>query len=1060
MKKSILPILFVSFFLISKSVFAQTGNFYITNYSPASYGASDQNRGVTQDKFGRVFAANLNGVLLFDGGFWKIIALRNESIAFSLEKSKKGKIYVGGSGEFGELEQLPDGRYVYNSISKKLTGKDLNFKAVRNIRLIDEDVFFMADELIFRYSNGKIKVFNPSDSSNQGFHRVYTVGKHLFIREFVTGLRVIQGDKILNVKNADVFKDNRIDFILKGNGNDYYIGSRTAGLFKMQYNPIDPSSSVITELNLPVEKWMLDNELYCGEKFSDSTFLLGSLKGGLLIADKDFNIQKTINSSNGLIDDAVNHIYIDYNNNVWLSLNTGLAMVELNTPITRWAKAEGVIGTIESSTKFQNRLYIGTDKGLLILNEKENKFFPTSIKEQVFDLSIKKDELLVGTSGGVYSLSAIGQVNYLLEESAYKLAHDSSETSKLYIGGEFGLVIGKFQPDGKIAVWKSFSDWEGQGVRSIVFTKTGKAICGTSLGKVYVVDRQTGKLENAVGVKEGLPDLNENFVFKFNDRVLVGTSKGIYEFSDNTYSKVIRPKELNPFLLPDQQVPRASQIENAIWIQSTVTNENKVKWDELNSLVPGKNGMNQDHKMLQRIKESNAKHFYFDNKTVFISTNNGYFSYDLSAKPKHAKIYTFVSKLKFLKDTVALLQNYHPGMKAPEIEIPFNKNGIELEFGSSDYHSQTDLKFSFYLEGFDKGFIPFQKAKEFSYTNLHEGSYTLHVKSMNVFGEIGEEVSVPFIVLPPWYRTVWAYLIYGALVIVLIWVIVKFNTRRLKEQNIRLENIIHERTKTIVDQKAEIEHKNQEITDSINYAKRIQEAILPPIKDILSTWEKSFVFYQPKDIVSGDFYWFNKINENEFLIAVADCTGHGVPGGFMSMICSDKLNDAAKQSSNPAEILFSANNNIKRTLRQGQTEGGSKDGMEIALLHVNTKTRKVRFAGANRPLWILKLNTQDIEEIKPTKASIASFTEYDFEYALHEFQLDEGDLLYLTSDGYPDQFGGAEGKKFMSKNMKKLITEHKNKNMFEQGKEIAKHITEWMKGYEQVDDLLVIGIKM
>jgi serine phosphatase RsbU (regulator of sigma subunit) len=286
------------------------------------------------------------------------------------------------------------------------------------------------------------------------------------------------------------------------------------------------------------------------------------------------------------------------------------------------------------------------------------------------------------------------------------------------------------------------------------------------------------------------------------------------------------------------------------------------------------------------------------------------------------------------------------------------------------------------------------------------------------------------------------------------------NTRRLKEQNIRLENIIHERTKTIVDQKAEIEHKNQEITDSINYAKRIQEAILPPIHEIVKTWDNSFVFYQPKDIVSGDFYWFNKINENEFLIAVADCTGHGVPGGFMSMICSDKLNDAAKQTANPAEILFTANNNIKKTLRQGQSEGGSKDGMEIALLHVNTKSKKVRYSGANRPLWLLKNLQTDIEEIKPTKASIASFTEYDFEYGLHEFELQQGDQLYLTSDGYPDQFGGPDGKKFMSKNMKKLILQHKHESMLEQGNCIKKHIEDWMRGFEQVDDLLVIGIRL
>ena len=1055
MNKILIHIIF--FLSLSLLSVAQTGNFYLTNYSPATYGASDQNRGVVQDKYGRIFVANLNGILLFDGAFWGVIPLKNESMAFSLEKSKEGRIYVGGMGEFGEIIQKPNGRFIYQSISEKLSEKEKDFVEIRNIRFVGEDVYFMADARLFSYKKGILNSFTPSDSSESGFHRIFNVGEHIFIREFETGLKVIVGEKILSVSNSEIFRENRIDFILQKNGNEYIIGSRTAGLFKLNYNPKDPANSIIEELNSPVENWMLENELFCGEKFGN-TFLMGSLKDGLLITDESFQTLKKVNSKNGLIDDGVLHIYVDYNQNVWLSLQNGLAMVELNTPITRWGKPEGVIGTVESTIRFNGNLFLGTDKGLLKLNQEENKFYVSEIKEQVFDLNIRANELLIGSSGAVYSMSKSGAVRTLINKSAYKVAYNPKYPDKLFVGGESGIMIGSFNPDGFFKVTASFENWGGQGVRSIAFTKDDKVICGTSQGGVYVLDIQTEKLLFTIETKEGLPDLNENYVFNYKDDVLVGTGKGIFEFY-NHYSRLKRSKSMNPFS-NEVQVARAAEIENSIWIQATGIRENKLKSDEINSLVPGKSGMNENHRMLQRIKESNAKHFYYDHKTVYISTNNGFFSYNLAVKPNHSEFYTFISKITLLNDTAPLIENFHPGMKEPKVEIPYNANGIELKFGASDYHSESDLKFSFFLEGFEKGFTPFQKAKEYSYTNLHEGTYTLHVKSMNIFGEIGKEVSATFTVLPPWYRTIWAYTAYGILVIILVYFIVVLNTRRLKEQNIRLENIIHERTKTIVDQKAEIEHKNQEITDSINYAKRIQEAILPPIHEIVKTWDNSFVFYQPKDIVSGDFYWFNKINENEFLIAVADCTGHGVPGGFMSMICSDKLNDAAKQTANPAEILFTANNNIKKTLRQGQSEGGSKDGMEIALLHVNTKSKKVRYSGANRPLWLLKNLQTDIEEIKPTKASIASFTEYDFEYGLHEFDLQQGDQLYLTSDGYPDQFGGPDGKKFMSKNMKKLILQHKHESMLEQGNCIKKHIEDWMRGFEQVDDLLVIGIRL
>ena len=182
----------------------------------------------------------------------------------------------------------------------------------------------------------------------------------------------------------------------------------------------------------------------------------------------------------------------------------------------------------------------------------------------------------------------------------------------------------------------------------------------------------------------------------------------------------------------------------------------------------------------------------------------------------------------------------------------------------------------------------------------------------------------------------------------------------------------------------------------------------------------------------------------------------------MSMICSDKLNDAAQKTYDPAEILFHVNNNVKKALRQAEAteEGANKDGMEIALVRIDFTAKKVWYAGANRLLWILKKDAQDIEETKPTKASIASFTKPNFKYEGHEFQLSAGDLVYITSDGYPDQFGGPNGKKFMSKNLKQLILSIRNSSMAEQEKTIRDTINQWMVGYEQVDDLLVIAFKL
>jgi serine phosphatase RsbU (regulator of sigma subunit) len=212
--------------------------------------------------------------------------------------------------------------------------------------------------------------------------------------------------------------------------------------------------------------------------------------------------------------------------------------------------------------------------------------------------------------------------------------------------------------------------------------------------------------------------------------------------------------------------------------------------------------------------------------------------------------------------------------------------------------------------------------------------------------------------------------------------------------------------------------------------------------------------------VSGDFYWFKKINDHEFLIASADCTGHGVPGGFMSMICSGALKDASRISQSPADILFHANNSVKDSLSQGNIEGGSKDGMEIALLHINTATKTVGYAGANRFLWILRKDAQELEDVKPTKGSIASTTDYNFKYEAHTFQLAAGDQLYISTDGFPDQFGGPDNKKYMTRNFKNLIVAHAAASMDEQENTLRHTINAWMDNIEQVDDLLVIGIRL
>lgn len=257
---------------------------------------------------------------------------------------------------------------------------------------------------------------------------------------------------------------------------------------------------------------------------------------------------------------------------------------------------------------------------------------------------------------------------------------------------------------------------------------------------------------------------------------------------------------------------------------------------------------------------------------------------------------------------------------------------------------------------------------------------------------------------------------------------------------------------------AELSIKNQEITDSINYAKRIQSAILLPLDVIKRALPNSFILYKPKDIVSGDFYWFTE-NENGYLIAAADCTGHGVPGAFMSVISSEKLTEAVKFTSNVSELLHQTNLGIKKALRQTDNESSTRDGMDISVCLFDKSFRSVTYAGANRPLWLIRKDSGEITEIKPTKSAIGGLTRDEQQFESNTLQLNEGDTLYLFTDGYADQFSPTD-KKMKTRKFKELILSILQKSMKEQQKLLDEFHENWKGNLEQTDDVLVIGVRV
>ncbi len=303
----------------------------------------------------------------------------------------------------------------------------------------------------------------------------------------------------------------------------------------------------------------------------------------------------------------------------------------------------------------------------------------------------------------------------------------------------------------------------------------------------------------------------------------------------------------------------------------------------------------------------------------------------------------------------------------------------------------------------------------------------------------------PLVLLPPTAQ--WIYSVFSVLT---VFMVIFFIVQYFRSDSEEYEEELEEKNR-------EISQKNTEIIDSITYAKRLQEAILPPEAAIYNSVPDSFILYKPKDIVAGDFY-FAEHKDDYFFVAAADCTGHGVPGAMVSLVCSNALNKAVSELElkKPGEILDKVTDMVVDTFKKGHTD--IKDGMDISLCVINTKTREVAWAGANNPLWYIN-NDNELKEITANKQPVGKSEKYTL-FTTHILDLAKGTLVYLFTDGYADQFGGPKGKKFKYKQLADLILRNKNLSMTEQRNILDSTFTDWKGNIEQVDDVCIIGIKL
>jgi len=401
------------------------------------------------------------------------------------------------------------------------------------------------------------------------------------------------------------------------------------------------------------------------------------------------------------------------------------------------------------------------------------------------------------------------------------------------------------------------------------------------------------------------------------------------------------------------------------------------------------------------------------------------------------------------------------------IHLKYNQNFIGFEFAVLDYTLPAENRYRYKLQGLDDDWIYTDaNNRKASYSGIPPGDYTFIVQGSNndkVWNTVGARIQV--IITPPWYKTIVAYIAYIIIIISSIWIFIKVREKKLIEEKRILEQKVKERTAEIEAQKEElakqnemIAEQNKNITDSIHYAQRIQSAILPPVEQLSDVVDEFFILYRPRDIVSGDYYWATRKDDITIIVA-ADCTGHGVPGAFMSMLGIAFLNEIVNKEGivKPNEILNRLRQQVVNQLHQGE-EGESKDGMDVSLYVIDHKNMKVGFSGAYNPLYIIRDN--EVIQLKADRMPIGYHIKIDTPFTMQEIDLQKGDCLYNSSDGYPDQFGGPDERKFMTKRFKQLLLDIHQKPMAEQKQILDKTIDEWRGDIEQIDDIIVIGVRI
>jgi len=1070
---------FLELLLHSTNAFEQNskyekGFYPVKNFPVEVYKGLPSNWSVLQDKRGIIYSANLGGgIFEFDGTNWNEIKPVTGSIPTrSLGIDSRGRIYIGGIDDLGFLKPDNSGNLTFNSLLSQVNDGDKKFGDVWNTLIFDNKVIFQTIDKLFVYSNDSLQVYH----ANTEFYNSFLVNNELFVFQKDIGLMRFHQDSLIFLKGSELFIKDDIYALMPYHDNVFLAATSKKGIFLVNYF-VELNKIVLIPKKTDIDKFLSVNQVYQCIPVDSQRYSIGTFGGSRLI-DKNGQFLGSINQESGMIDENIKYQFLDQNRNLWLGLSNGISDVQINSPITVYNDKHLLKGTVESISRLNGILYIASSIGAFSLHTFDRK---TNQIPQ-----FKKLEGIPGSETWIVRSYQVGNSPFLLvEQNSNILECDDSdgESHTIYDGVPWAVYQSKRHPelfyigveDGVFVLkreqnrWKTLGKISGIGSRitQIMEDIDGNVWLSAEMDGIYFIAKRDFDIAHLTDIKpafytseNGLP--KGPYIFEsYESKILFGTAKGIYNFEKDE-SQFISDININNKLGNHLRYIHRMSVDPSgkLWLVTYINEEER---DEVGffDYDTDSNLFWNPTPFLGDIKGQINAIYHDPDGVTWLGGSEGLFRYDSKVRKNYNPDFNcLIRKVKLGEDSTVFYGTYfdekgNVSLNQPEALKPildFEYNSLIFNYSAMNVDVGHTTRYSYFLEGYDKKWSDWTTKTEKEYTNLQEGDYVFHVKAKTIYNHESKEGIYAFEILPPWYRTWLAYVGFILAAFALVYLIVTQYTKYLRE-------VIREKTAEITEQKDEIEKKNQEITASIKYAERIQKAVVPSHEKAQEYLPDHFIMWRPRDIVSGDFWWMTQKN-GVVVIVAADCTGHGVPGAFLSMLGISFLNEIVNKSdiTTANVILDQLRRHVKTTLKQTGKEGEAKDGMDIALVIIDEENMRIQFAGAYNPLYLIR--NGELLETKADRNPIGIYVKEVDSFTNNIIEVQKGDTFYIFSDGFVDQFGGEDGGKYKAKRFKQLLLDIQPLTMNGQGSKLYTAVDDWRGRFEQVDDILIIGVRM